>query len=336
MKNFLVKIILYLIPFICIIGTYIILDPFKVVWHYENYQTEKEGEGMVPLNQDYVSTTNFDNHYEKYLYDSYIFGNSRSRCWEVDEWKKYIGDSARCYHFDAHGERLIAMMKRIEHVGKISKEMKNVLIILDTQLLSGITYNNASHIFMITPGLVNNDNFVDFHLSHFKSFFHPKFLYAYIDYHITKKVKPDLFQGGFISVAESYNPITNENLRTVMEKKIKNGTYYNERIMKRFRTEQYPDSVAPTIIKNKQVEMLSNIYNVLKNHHSNYKIIVNPMYNQIKMNPKDLESLNNIFGRNNVYDFSGVNKYTSDYHDYYETAHYRSHIARQLLKEIYK
>lgn len=319
-----------------ITATYILLDPFKVIWHYDNYQPEKEGEGMVPLSQDYVSSTNFDNHYDEYHYDSYIFGNSRSRCWEVDEWKKYIGDSASCYHFDAHGERLIAMKKKIEYVGEKSREMKNVLIILDTQLLSAITYNTAGHIFMITPKLVNYENFIDFHISHFKSFFHPKFLYAYLNYKVTKKVKPTLFNGDFISVAEHYDPITNENLRTVKEKEIKNGTYYTNRIMERFRNGQFPDSVSPVVIKSQQKEMLSDIHEVLKKRQSNYKIVINPMYDQIKINPRDVQVLDSIFGDQNVYDFSGVNQYTKDYRDYYETAHYRIHIAKQLLKEVYK
>jgi len=54
-----------------------------------------------------------------------------------------------------------------------------------------------------------------------------------------------------------------------------------------------------------------------------------------KLSVDDVEKLQNVFGRNNVYDFSGHNLFTKDYNNYYETSHYRPSVAADILSIIY-
>ena len=68
---------------------------------------------------------------------------------------------------------------------------------------------------------------------------------------------------------------------------------------------------------------------------TNYRIIISPLYNQIKLNNQDLDYLKQLFGKDNVFDFSGINKFTKDYNNYYESSHYRPHIAREIMQLIY-
>ena len=42
------------------------------------------------------------------------------------------------------------------------------------------------------------------------------------------------------------------------------------------------------------------------------------------------------YGAENVYDFSGINEFTEDYHNYYEAGHYRPLLGNKLLERIYK
>ena len=42
------------------------------------------------------------------------------------------------------------------------------------------------------------------------------------------------------------------------------------------------------------------------------------------------------YGAENVYDFSGINEFTKDYHNYYESGHYRPSLGNKLLERIYK
>lgn len=84
-----------------------------------------------------------------------------------------------------------------------------------------------------------------------------------------------------------------------------------------------------------QIKLLSEIAKVFQDHHTKYKIIISPEYKQIRLNPADVEQLKEIFGAENVYDFSGINKYTNNIRNYYEGSHYRPCLGRQLLDSVY-
>ena len=84
-----------------------------------------------------------------------------------------------------------------------------------------------------------------------------------------------------------------------------------------------------------KVNSLKGIRELFDKHHTNYRIVVSPLYDQIKLNPKDYKILCEIFGSQYVYDFSGVNNWTEDYHNYYEPSHYLPSVASEIMKQIY-
>ena len=51
--------------------------------------------------------------------------------------------------------------------------------------------------------------------------------------------------------------------------------------------------------------------------------------------PEDEKALRAIFGDDCVFNFSGINKWTTDYHNYYEVSHYRPHVASEIMDSIY-
>ena len=59
-----------------------------------------------------------------------------------------------------------------------------------------------------------------------------------------------------------------------------------------------------------QTELLKEIDQICRKHNTSVKIIISPDYNQISINPADVEILKDIFGYENVFDFSGINEYT--------------------------
>ena len=75
MKIFIRRILLFMLPLLPVVATYMYFDPFKVLRSYDVYYVEGDG-GY--LNKNYVSTMNYINKRDKYHYDSFIFGNSRS------------------------------------------------------------------------------------------------------------------------------------------------------------------------------------------------------------------------------------------------------------------
>ena len=81
--------------------------------------------------------------------------------------------------------------------------------------------------------------------------------------------------------------------------------------------------------------MLEEIAGLLRRHHTSVRIIISPDWDQRRFNPADKAEMDSIFGKGVVYDFSGVNEFTEDYHNYYERAHYRPQLSERLLDIIY-
>ena len=111
--------------------------------------------------------------------------------------------------------------------------------------------------------------------------------------------------------------------------------HYWEKHKKRFRPRPGEERVHPPVLMKPQIKLLSEIAKVFQDHHTKYKIIISPEYKQIRLNPADVVQLKEIFGAENVYDFSGINKYTNNIRNYYEGAHYRPCLGRQLLDSVY-
>ncbi len=157
-----------LILFMPLLITYIILDPFKVVMTYDTYY-DPNANGWVNINKDYISTTTFKKNYKKENYDSFILGNSRSNFYMISDWEKYLPSNSNCFHFDANNESLYALHKKLVYIDGKGSDIKNVLLILDYATL--VQDNPRSgHLFMISPELENNRNFIDFHLTCFRNF----------------------------------------------------------------------------------------------------------------------------------------------------------------------
>lgn len=82
--------------------------------------------------------------------------------------------------------------------------------------------------------------------------------------------------------------------------------------------------------------MLLKISNIFSKHKTNVKIVVSPLYDEIKLNPKDLDILSFYFGEKNIYDFSGPSHFSSNIGNYYENSHYRTTVGREILNAIYE
>jgi hypothetical protein len=81
--------------------------------------------------------------------------------------------------------------------------------------------------------------------------------------------------------------------------------------------------------------MLREIRAIFDRHSTDYRIVVSPLYHQVPMNAQDIRMLEEVFSETNVYDFSGVNEFTCDVRNYYETSHYRPTAAREIMCRIY-
>jgi hypothetical protein len=335
MFRFIRKVCIFLLPLFVLLALYFVLDPFKVIHYYSNYYNLDEA-GRVGINRDYVSTSTFINNSKNYDYNSFIFGNSRSMSYEIDDWKKYIEPTSLCYHFDASGEAIYGIYKKLMFIDKSGNNIKNALIILDYDTLSKVA-SNSGHLFIISPQMENNANILLFHFTFIKAFYNPQFMMAFLDYKISGKIKAYMTRSNLLDDRPlHYDIMTNEITRPFFEEQIERGEYYTQERMEVFYQREGKEEESPVIIHSEQKRMLIEMKSIFDKHHSNYKIIINPLYDQKKLNEKDLEYLNTIFGTRNVFDFSGINEFTNNYSNYYEDSHYRPIVSKKILELIYE
>ncbi len=341
MKYFLRKIFQFalyaLFPFLIAIGFYAYYDPFKVLYDYDSLYLDN-GITPVAINQDYVSTTTFIKNNDSLQFNSFVFGNSRSTFYQFSEWKKYLERDAVCYHFDASGEALWAINKKLEYIDKQGNQIKNVLLILDYTTLEKDQPKKGNHLGIISPALVDNDNFLEFHFTFLKAFLSPDFLYAFSDYKISGKIKPYMVEKSLLdNRPRNYNSRNNEIRFDHYENLIDSNEYYTkERMSSFYKRDTTKDRFSDKTVFESQIELLENIRSIFQKHETSVKVIINPLYDQKRLVKSDLEHLNKIFGDKNVFDFSGRNKFTNDYRNYYEYSHYRPHVASDIMNIIYQ
>lgn len=331
--KFLIWSVFFLSPLILIMVLYFVCDPFMVLRHYDSYYTS--GKPMyVILDRDYISTSTFENQHKKYGYNSFIFGNSRSIFYEVKDWEKHLDSTAVCFHFDASGESLYGIEKKVAFADKQQALLKNALLILDYSTFE-IVKPGEGHLAAIAPQLESWYYFVPFHIKFIKAYLNGKFLKAYFDLKLTGKFKEYMKADKLLDDRPlGYRLETNE-LYLPFEQLIAADKYYTQERMSVFYERDTIQKYSPQVIGSVQKRMLHNIYKVFKTHKTNYKIVINPLYDQVKLNSEDIKYLKKLFGSENVFDFSGINDITADYRNYYEQSHYRPHIARRIMDTVY-
>ena len=99
--------------------------------------------------------------------------------------------------------------------------------------------------------------------------------------------------------------VSNDVEFTFFEKEIKDSTKFYEKHKAQFYQRPAEEAEEKPVIDEKAYKLLKEIYESLDKNKTSYKVIINPLYDQIKLNRKDLETLKSIFGPENVFDFSG-------------------------------
>ena len=335
-RLFIVKLLIFSIPFLFFVGFYFYLDPFKVVKHYESYYHSGRP-NYISLNKDFISTENWVNHHAQYDYDSYIFGNSRSMFYQIGTWKNYISaDSAKCYHFDASGESIYGIAGKFRFLAAQHARLRNVLIVMDAGALNKAD-NSAGHLFLKDPR-ISGQNRVAFQTDMLKDFFDFDFLRALLDFKWSGKIKDYMTKDFLLDDKPfSYDYVTNEVRMDYYEEMIRKNPadYYVPRADIFYPRDSTFQAVSDAVIRPPQLQLLDTIRRILQENHSNFRIVISPLYDQKKINPADLQTLRKLFGENNVFDFSGINEITRNKYNYYEVSHYRPFIADKIMRIIY-
>lgn len=320
MRKFLLAIIKFLTPVFCVafavVAWYVIVDPYRVIWEHDDYS-------KCP-NPAYRSVKYLKQN-DSTIYDSFIVGSSRSEYYPIDDLETLIGD-AKWLHLNAAADWTYGANQRIKYIYSVVPHVKNVILIVDHDFLRNQKwYEGASY---ETPWQMTPEyDWLSFQYYMIKQFFSKNGLKFYLgigDYY------KYLF---YVDKRNECHNLAREWAITC------DPDFYYAHVYHNGAHNLYPrdtiQKMDTIIIGNDQKEWLEEIHELFVNGGTNYKIIVSPLFDQLKLNTDDKRVLDSIFGNENVFDFSGINEYTNDTLNYYEDSHYRPCLARQLLNVVY-
>ncbi|MGH2665886.1 hypothetical protein [Flavobacterium sp.] len=318
------------IPVVFLLGGYIYFDPFNVIYTYDNYD-----QTPVISSRDYISTEQYLKNKDKYHYNSFILGSSRTIAFKTADWKKYLSNDAIPYKFDASAESISGIGAKLKYMDKQKVEIKNALIILCRDWSFATRKNSVGHLFKKHP-VISGRSWLDFHFAFLKAYLNPRFLLVFYNYKITGEYKDWMV---YVIAKDRFaiDPVSNEMTEFDLDKRIEKdprqhvkdlgGVFYDRP------NEAKEDSISR--IDQDYLETLKEMKSILEKQKTKYKIVAGPLYEQIKWNKKDKDILTKLFGEN-FYDYTGKNKFTNNEENYYENSHYRPVVGAVIFKEIYE
>jgi len=325
-QKFLCRVLLFFSPFLLIIASYFFFDPFKVLYDYTDYYADY----FVEPNRDFVSTEMFLRNREHHTYNAFIFGNSCALAFRTGEWQKHVHEPISPFHFDAYLETLYGIWAKINLIHESGFRINHALIVVD-QSVFGLVDDLPFHLFTKHPRYGGKST-IKFHSIFFKAYFSGRFFISYMDYRLFRKSRPYMKRLDF--KRKRNEPVSNDFFLESQDTQLSKdpSTYYTE---KKFPVRSGEFKTSPNLIDDMKATLLEAIKGIFDKHQSDYKIIINPLYDQISFNTKDLKILEDIFGQDNVYDFSGINSITESKHNFYDAVHYKPDVGEKIYRQIY-
>lgn len=309
---------------IVLLLVYIIDDPFRMYWQGEDLYNPTERK--ICVNDAYRGIRWMSQYNDSMHYNSFITGSSRSDFYYVEDWKQYIGEDASCFHFNQSGDNLLGTLQRMNYLYSRNEKIDNILFIMDGEYLEDME-PHTGHLFR-QPWQVTPDwDFFTYNFECVRAFYTIE--YQRKLWGIDKEEKKLPYY--YISEYNEVHKIGAEELLDTNQE----AYYATLQGFYRLYERNYTDSIAEPVIKTKQREALEQLHTLLVNGNTDYRIVISPLYDQIKLNPEDYAILVEIFGEGKVFDFSGMNEFTNDVSNYYETSHYRPKVCKQIMKLIY-
>ncbi len=332
MRTFIFRVLIFFSPILILVISFLILDVFKLFGTYANYYKNS----FITLNRDFVSTQTYEKYRESEGFNSFIFGSSRSQAFKCSYWEKYLDENAHPFHYDASNETLYGIANKVRYIAESDNPMDNALIILDRTILRGFKNKDYSHLFISDPRLSKASRF-KFYWTFLKVYLNPKFIAAYFDYRLFGVHRG--YMSTFVRKAKyehEADPITGD-MWYGYDKHIQKDSigYYDALIQKGVFYERPVARTEGCKVDKRELKLLKMIKTAFDQQKTNCKIVISPIYDQLSMEEEQLELLRDVFGTENVFDFSGENDLTEPIENYYETSHYRPCVANKIMDRIY-
>ncbi|MEI7502966.1 MAG: hypothetical protein WCJ61_06750 [Paludibacter sp.] len=327
MKSFIIKLLCFVgIPFVLILGLYLSSNPFKNVGAFSTKDTNA-------TNREYVSTELYLKNKSTQHYNSFVFGSSRACNINTYQWKTHLPEGSNQFLFQAWSETITGISQKVDYLDENKVEIKNALVLLE---IPG-TFSNTQQpttVLHIKHYLMSGETQLGYHSVFFSAILKPSELYK-LSRQLFGKSIPDTIS--IDTLSNDWNKLNKENW-SVKPKQDSTTTSKSMFFLDKSKfpknrptTEQY----ASKLINNDFESILKNIKSKFDIHKTNYKIIITPDYSQLHINKEDLLLLQEIFGKQNVFNYSGKNKITEDQYNFRDPGHFDACVGWQIIDEVY-
>lgn len=336
MRRFLIKtFVLAFIPLMGLLLVAVIWDPFKVFWNYEDYYANT----VVDSNRELVCKKMFLNRSDRENINAFIIGSSRSQAFKVRDWKEVLAAkgiaNVNGFHFDGNALGLYRMRNLIRYVIDHTRKTERILLVIDHTSFKEVKDHNEL-IFMEAPGISEGTSF-NFYYKTVTSSLNKYFLMDNLEYAITGKYEDKMARSLLkLKYPASSDPST-ADIYYGLEREIKEDSvgYYQRLIANAVFYKRDSVKVSKQVIGSEQLKLLKAIESMVKAHQIDLRIVISPLYDNVKFNSKDKQILESMFGADKVFDCSANEQFTSSIGNYYENSHFRPSVARQVMKLMY-
>ena len=327
-RSFFLKVSLYLSPFVFALGWFVIMNPY----HVGSYEPGLYDNPFVHLNREMVCYETHEALKDSMHFNAFIFGSSRSHAYRCSDWAQHLPADAIPFHLDASAESLTGTWQKIRYLNRVGTDIRYALLIMDPEFFNWSGWNRPPPTYHPHP-LGSGESIFSYRFTYLRAFLTPEVLLAYFEYRLFGQHKPYM---KVYTDRPEYNafldPVTCD-LHYGLEDQIRSDSlsYYASREWTRAESEQQ----RKTRPSDREVAMVSEIASIFATHGTDVHIILSPTFNRVRLSEARLAMLREHFGADRVHDFGGKNKWTEPRGNYYETTHYRPHLARAIMTEVY-
>ncbi|MGP1591028.1 MAG: hypothetical protein ACTTHI_04455 [Prevotella sp.] len=303
-----------------------------ILREYDDYDCPE----FVLSNIGHISWLKFKKNNPSKHYDSFILGASCTAAFQSNYWREHIKGSV--IRLTSNNNSLYELVEMLEALEKQPhQEINNVLIVSEPILLA--VDKEEAGVLHALPTEVSGKSMISLNIDYLKAFFDIPFLSAYIKHNFfgISNDATKLYLNDNKCFVDHY---TNDAVG--IRAKEQEINFKGESVFYKERQEQFagwdamPRKTMPALFEESQIALFKRVKAIAQRHNTNLKIAIGPNLETGYMNPKDDAILRKIFGDKNVVNYNvPAHKDLEKKENFYDKVHYRPHIAKQILRDLY-
>lgn len=314
---------LLLAPLAAILLVFVTWDPFHLFWSVDSPLVK----GAL-MNDRLFQARWLLEHHERY--DAFVVGSSRSKAFRTSAWARYLPKGSTPFHMGVNDESLFGVARKLTFLQREGYALRHVLLVVDARILER-PINPWPHIFREYPA-VSGEARAEYYKRYLVALLDPRFLYAY---GVWRTTGVSLDRTRIWTEDFEYVRNTGDHIYAALDKeRASDPSGYYERRASIF--ERPGPRLGRPVLAPEGRRLLAEIAALLRRQQTDLRVVVTPNFDQVSLAPEDLAALRTLFGADRVWDFSGMNRFTTDIHNYYEERHFVPSVADDILATLYK